>query len=239
MTKVTTQIFTSAFVSFIVVLALQSPENELLDEEQSIASKPQISVIDKEQIDIVNNQIIQMKQEIEDLKYHQSQMKKSEFLTQNIPIQTQQEGGVKNAQLLLNQTNEATAAKEEQGSELTVIEDDIDENQLSRIFKMNDNMHNLEQDSAWEASAYSQISDQIGASQFVGTTLQVLECQGSMCRMEFFHENESAIESLYSDPFKIVPWNHRGRMELITNEDGGNAESVYYITREGHNFPKG
>ncbi|MDX1813127.1 MAG: hypothetical protein R3240_14320, partial [Gammaproteobacteria bacterium] len=145
-------------------------------------------------------------------------------------------------QVTRNETtnDNAVVAKEASIKEASSVDNEpvsVEDNQLERILSMDAKMSQLEFDPGWESNATSQISNEFAAGQLSGTNLQAVECHGIMCRIELHHDDEDAFEQAYQNPLQIVPWNHRGRIEKIEDENG-NIVSFYYITKEGYNFPK-
>jgi len=115
------------------------------------------------------------------------------------------------------------------------IEQNSVENQLSRIDSLDNQMRTLDNDTAWETEALSTITNNFESIYLEGSALQTVECQGIMCRIEVAHNTETDVEIFFEDTFKIVPWDHKGKFEII-EDDNGRLSSLYYVTREGESF---
>lgn len=106
-----------------------------------------------------------------------------------------------------------------------------EEPQFSRILSLDEQMWALDSDTAWESEALGTITSAFENIDLEGSSLQTVECQGITCRIEVVHNSRIDAELFFEDSFRIVPWDHRGRIELI--EDGNNnITSIYYATRE-------
>ncbi len=126
-----------------------------------------------------------------------------------------------------NQPIEPAESTEKSGSE----------HQLSRIYLLDTQMRMLDKDNIWEMQAHSTITQGLENINLAGSALQSLECQGTMCRIEVAHNTEADAEVFFEDSVKIVPWNHRGKLELVEDDNGG-IVSIYYVTRDGGDFPR-
>jgi len=112
-----------------------------------------------------------------------------------------------------------------------IEEENNEELQLSRIFSLDKQMRELDTDTTWESEALSTITNGFENINLEGSSLQTVECQGITCRIEVVHNSRIDAEVFFEDTFKIVPWNHRARIEIVEDENNG-ITSIYYATRE-------
>jgi hypothetical protein len=94
-------------------------------------------------------------------------------------------------------------------------------------------------DPVWSLQAERQVSDAFNLDEIsVGSQLQQLSCQATLCRIESHHSDENAERTFLT---------RLGRLESFANAEAfserferpdGSVEAVTYVSRSGHQLPR-
>ena len=105
-----------------------------------------------------------------------------------------------------------------------------------RLAIMDDALDAQIPDPTWDNGAAGELSDRFHSEDFAGSQLESVTCRGSMCRLEIYHEDDSASGAWFEAEHQLVPWSHKGRIETL-EDASGKLITVMYITRDGFDFP--
>ena len=108
--------------------------------------------------------------------------------------------------------------------------------QMDRLVTMDNTMYAQVPDPVWDDETVWTLTDRFQSAGFERSQLQGVACQGVMCRVEIYHDDEDAVAALFGGEQNLVTWSHQGRMETIKHESG-ELTTVMYLTREGYEFP--
>ena len=87
------------------------------------------------------------------------------------------------------------------------------------------------------AATVDQVRETLSPQTRDGLELVGADCRSTLCRLEFFHENQEAMENVIREVPHQLGWQTNGHMRLLHHPDGS-SNAVLYLSRDGYSLPK-